>query len=413
MWRRQTQPDTDYTPVREKTAQVETTVESLSRPSPEIQRYTRSRARRLSWHVLSHLFAFLWLAPIIALLTLNYKRHVIGASVWCPKGRCSADAFGTQAFTRAEQLDQADHDILGALQFVAKALEVWFMIAATSLLFDVAMMFAKKGRGLPVGFLLTHLEFGDIRNLVNPLLWTSPMPHGNSRSESRSRIIKLYLFAILAAFLTILTNMMGPATAVLILPTLQWVETEKVPFQRFNGTGLARAPAGDRFHNCDNATLRAGNYSCLANFYGPTLDAWAASGIAATYQLQESGYPMTSGSQQDSLQFTLNATQNGSLTWVPNRQLLGDMSYEFEKTIGYLLLDDPPIEPDPVFNNSLSTVLQRNGPSIGVQTDCFVGGNLTVTTVAPDQEVRCFSNWTIDYESYYTKVRASAARTGI
>ena len=404
MWRRQNNENTEYTPVQERKGQVETSIESLSRVSPEVQRYTRSRAKRWSWHFFSHLFAFLWLAPIIALLILNYKNHVIGASVWCPKGKCSADAFGDQAFAKAEELDKHDHDILGSLQFVAKGLEIWFMIAATSLLFDVAMLFAKKGRGLPVGFLLTHLEFGDIRNLVNPLLWTSPMPHAKGKSESRSRITKLYLFALLAAFLTILTNMMGPATAVLILPTLQWVETEKVPFERFNGTGLASSPRGNFFHGCDNATLRAGNYSCTAGFYGPSLDAWAASGIAATYQLQESLYPLSSSSQQDALQFTLNGSSNGSLTWVPNRQLLKELSYDFEKISGYLLAANPPVEPDPVFNNSLQTILHREGPSIGVQMDCYNGGNLSVTTIAADKEIRCFGNWTLDTISYYTKV---------
>ena len=403
MWRRpvQTDPEIEYTPVQEKSSQIQASVQPLPGSAPEIQRFTKSRARRWSWHFLSHIFALLWLAPIIALLVLNYKRHVIGASVWCPKGKCSADPFGDNAIARAEELDLHDHDILGALQFVAKALEIWFMIAATSLLFDVAMLFAKRGRGLPVGFLLTHLEFGDIRNLLNPLLWTSP----RGRSESRARTIKLYLFAVLATFLTILTNMMGPATAVLILPTLQWVDTAKLQAQRFNGTGIASPPSGDnRFIGCTNATLRAGNYSCTADFYGPSLDALAAYGIESSKQVREYGYAILSSSQEDAVQFTLNATANGSLTWVPNRQVLRDLSYDFLRTSGNLLQLDPPVAPDPVFNNSLQTVLQREGPSIGVQADCYNGGNLSITTLAPDKEVRCYSNWTIDYESYYTKV---------
>ena len=348
--------------------------------------------------------ALLWLAPIVALLVLNYKRHVIGASVWCPRGKCSADPFGDNAIARAEELDRHDHDILGALQFVAKALEIWFMVAATSLLFDVAMLFAKKGRGLPLGFLLTHLEFGDIRNLINPLLWTSPIPHSNRRSESRARMIKLYLFAILAAFLTILTNMMGPATAVLMLPTLQWVDTAKLPAQRFNGTGLGETPRGNGLVGCDNATLLAGKYSCTSDFYGPSLDSWAAYGIESSKQVREYGYAILSSSQEGSLQFTINTTANGSLTWIPNRQLLRSLSYDFRKTTGDLLNYNPPVAPDPVFNNSLQTILQREGPSIGVQADCYGGGNLSITTLAPDKEVRCYSNWTIDYTSYYTKV---------
>ena len=406
MWHRPAPTETEYTPVQEKDRQIETSIESLSKLSPEVKHSTRSR-RRWSWHFLSHLFALLWLAPIIALLVLNYKRHVIGASVWCPKGKCSADPFGDNAIARAEELDLHDHDILGALQFVAKALEIWFMIAATSLLFDVAMLFARKGRGLPVGFLLTHLEFGDIRNLLNPLLWTSPIPHPNGRSESRARMIKLYLFAILAAFLTILTNMMGPATAVLILPTLQWVDTTKMPAQRFNGTGLALAPAGHSLIDCDNTTLQAENYSCTSDFYGPSLDAWAASGIESSKQSRYFGYTISSGSQERAVQFTLNGTANGSLTWIPNRQVLRSLSQDYLKTSGYMLQYDPPVAPDPIFNNSLQTILQREGPSIGVEGDCYNGGNQSIITVAANKEVRCYSNWTIDTISYYTKVRTT------
>ena len=413
MWRRPVNSDTEYTPVQEKRTQIESSIQPVPSPSPEIQRSARSRASRWSWHLFSHLFALLWLAPIIALLVLNYKRHVIGASVWCPKGKCSADPFGNNAIARAEELDLHDHDILGALQFVAKALEIWFMIAATSLLFDVAMLFAKKGRGLPVGFLLTHLEFGDIRNLLNPILWTSPIPHHNGRSESRARVIKLYLFAILATFLTILTNMMGPATAVLILPTLQWVDTDKIPVQRFNGTGLASPPQSNRLIGCNDATLRVGNYSCTSEFYGPSLDAYTAYGIESSRQVRESGFPILSSSQEGAVQFTLNTTANGSLTWVPNRQVLQRVSWDYLKTTGNLLQDDPPVEPDPVYNASLQTILLREGPSIGVQADCYTGGNLSITTVATDKEVRCYSNWTIDYISFYTKVRTAEAELQI
>lgn len=279
------------------------------------------------------------------------------------------------------------------------------MIAATSLLFDVDMLFAKKGRGLPVGFLLTHLEFGDIRNLLNPILWTSPIPHHNGRSESRTRVIKLYLFAILATFLTILTNMMGPATAVLILPTLQWVNRDKIPAQIFSGTGLAFAPEGNRLTGCNNATLRAGNYSCTSEFYGPSLDAYIAYGIESSRQFKESGFAILSSSQEGAVQFTFNATANGSLTWVPNRQVLQQVSWDFLKTTGNLLQNDPPVEPDPVYNASMQTILLREGPSIGVQADCYTGGNISITTVATDKEVRCYSNWTIDYIKFYTKVR--------
>ena len=210
--------DTAYHPVSGK-LESQTYVNSIhSMEAPPRPR--RKRRCPVSLHVISHLFGILWMVPIGALLILNYKNHVIGASVWCPMGNCNAEVFADNAIAQASKLDKADHNILGALQFVAKALEVWFMVIATSLVYDVALFLAKRGGGLPIGYLFTHLEFGDIRNLVNPLMWTSALPHGNLMPRKPSGTWKLYLFAILAASLTILTNLMGPGTAVLVLPTM-------------------------------------------------------------------------------------------------------------------------------------------------------------------------------------------------
>ena len=127
---------------------------------------------------------------------------------------------------------------------MAQAFEIWFLIIATALLYDVAMIFARGPAGLPVGYLLTYLEFSDVKNLTNPLLWTSAFaPRQDVPSNGRRRgVTKLFLFALLAAFLTILTNLMGAATAVLLIPSLQWVETERIPQQRFDGLVLAQSP---------------------------------------------------------------------------------------------------------------------------------------------------------------------------
>jgi hypothetical protein len=54
---------------------------------------------------------------------------------------------------------------LGALQFVAKVLEVWFSIVAASLVYDLTMLLATQRKGVPIGYLLTHVEFGDILTL--------------------------------------------------------------------------------------------------------------------------------------------------------------------------------------------------------------------------------------------------------
>ncbi|KAI4156791.1 MAG: hypothetical protein L6R39_001013 [Caloplaca ligustica] len=374
--------------------------------APIVDQPRRHSRRRIIWYWVSHLLSLLWLAPIATLLYLNLSHHVIGASVWCPRGDCNAESTTDGAIRRAQKLDRQDHDTNGALQFVAKALEVWFIFVATSFVYDIGILFAKKGRGLPVGYLLSHLEFTDLRYLFSPLLWTSPWPHGNSVPEKQARIVKLYIFAIITALLTILANLMGPVTAVLVLPTLQWIDTPHIMDQTFNGTGIMYAPNSEYLSsNCNASQLLARNYSCTSDVYGPILDAWAAQGVASVKQFNNSDGSLVLGvSQEASLQFTYNATQ-GELIWVANRQVLREMSHEFLKTLGWYTTNEPPEYPDKRYNNSLQTILQRQGPSLGMQSNCYSGN---VTDLMLDDNlhrwIRCYTGWTtLDGLTSYTK----------
>ncbi|KAI4163018.1 MAG: hypothetical protein LQ342_003336 [Letrouitia transgressa] len=375
--------------------------------TPYIQQSQPSKPRRkrkaVIFHWISHFLSALWIAPIAVLLYLNYSSFVIGASVWCPNRDCNAESTGENAIEKAAKFDKQDHDVNGALQFVAKALEVWFMFIATSLIFDIGMMFAKYGQGLPVGYMLAHLEFGDIRYLINPLLWTSPIPHRKAPREKNLRVVKLYLFAIATAILTILANLMGPAAAVLVLPTLQWVETKHVMDQTFNGTASADYPRGDfLFPGCSDAQLLAGNYSCTLDTYGPQLDALASFQQSSSKQFNNnSGVVILPSSQEAALQMTLNLTQ-GEAIWVPTRRVLRQLSYEFVKTRGLLTTADPPEYPDKAFNNSLQTLLQRQGPAIGVLAYCY-NGTAQVVQIDDDRRIRCYTGYFADTETTYTK----------
>ncbi|KAL9126766.1 MAG: hypothetical protein Q9217_004235 [Psora testacea] len=379
-------------------------VSSLFSQSPRSQAYTtKSRPKSWPWHFLSHFFSFLWLAPIIALLVLNFKQHVIGASVWCPFGKCASNVFEHNAVARAAKLDKADHNLLGALQFIAKALEVWFFFIATALLYDLAMILARHESGLPIGYILTHLEFGDIRNLLNPLLWTSPFPHAHASQSQKHRksVSKLFIFGIIAAFLTILTNLMGPAAAVLVLPTLQWVSTPRNASQIYQGNGLGVSPSEDLalLRSCNASQLDAGNFSCTYADHGPSMDQWAATALLTTVQYEQHyGIPILGTSQESAVLFALNVTANGSLMWTPNRQVLQELSHD------YLSLADPQNWGTGMtqMNDSLQVIINRQGPSIGFETACAVG-NLSVTNVADDKQIHCFSGWTQDDVHNYTK----------
>lgn len=104
----------------------------------------KSQPKSWSWHLFSLLLSLLWLGPIITLLVLNFRNHVIGASIWCPFGKCLSDAFGDDAIATAVRLDKWDHDLLASLQFAAQAFEIWFLVIARALLYDVGMIFARR-----------------------------------------------------------------------------------------------------------------------------------------------------------------------------------------------------------------------------------------------------------------------------
>ncbi|KAI4190004.1 MAG: hypothetical protein LQ346_005002 [Caloplaca aetnensis] len=375
-------------------------------PSP-VSRPRQHRRSRVLLHWLWHFLSLLWLAPIGTLLWLNLSRHIIGASIWCPRGNCNAESTSENAFRRAKQLDRQDHNVNGALQFVAKALEVWFMFVAASLVYDMGVLFAKRGRGLPVGYLLTHIEFTDIRYIFNPLLWTSPWPHRNSVPEKQGRIIKLYIFAIITALLTILANLMGPAAAVLVLPSLQWKDTPRIMDQTFNGTGAPLRPSAlVAFPDCSKAQLAAREYSCTNRTYGPQLDEWAAQGISSVMQNNnEDGFMIIGSSQEYALSFTFNASDNGDLVWVPNRQVLRAMSHEFLRARGAYTEYEPPEYPEHIFNNSLQTILSRQGPSLGFQAMCNLGDVINFE-LDERRSVRCYTGWTtgvVNDTASYTK----------
>lgn len=185
-------------------------------------------ARPWPWHVLSHFLSLLWLAPAIILLYLNITKKVIGNTLWCPIGHCVILGDSQRSIQQALKYDRKDHDVNGALLFAQKGIEVWFTAVATLLVYDIAIMIARREGGLPLGYLLSHLEFTDPMNLFNSLVWKSASAkRSNSSSIANNaknpRAWSLILFAALVTFLTILTNLMGPAGGVLVLPTVQCV----------------------------------------------------------------------------------------------------------------------------------------------------------------------------------------------
>lgn len=159
------------------------------------------------------IFALSWTVPIVALLVLNIKRHIIGASAWCPFGQCLPrveDPDPTISRELPAVFDRQTHNLLGFLQLIAKALEVWFILIATWLVYLMTIRLAQKVRGLPIGYISRPSEFAEIPSLFDAQLWSTLRErgvNGQSRTSKRARS-RLWTFILITVLLCVLCNLM-------------------------------------------------------------------------------------------------------------------------------------------------------------------------------------------------------------
>jgi hypothetical protein len=178
------------------------------------------------------------------------------------------------------RFDRQGHNLLGVLQLVAKALEIWFELVAVGLVYVVTMRLASRPEGLPIGYLARPIEFVDLIGLADPLLWKSVSdPKHSTSSKHRSPRWRIWALIGMSVALCILCNLMGPAIAVLLIPSLQWSETDKVPYQTFASLNSASPPLSDGFaHNdtfyCLPDQLSSFQYSCADYDWAQKLDSW-------------------------------------------------------------------------------------------------------------------------------------------
>ncbi|RMY52249.1 hypothetical protein D0863_14325, partial [Hortaea werneckii] len=382
----------------------------------------------------------LWAAPSVALLVLNFKRHIIGASAWCPNDNCWVQGFSVNTCTtvsRITKFDRQDHNLLGALQFVAKALEIWFELIATALVYLVTMLLASKKDGLPIGYLTRPNEFADATGLFDRLLWTSlPIGRHNEPYKRWSRI-RIWAFIIMTIFLCALCNLMGPATAVLVIPSLQWIETERVSTGTFSHLNSANPPStsslaptamNDTFGSCLDSDFAAYNYTCASYDWAEKLDAWVSSFVTAA---AESSYRTITW--QDVLSFTVNTTSsrskikgetvlnNDPITWIPNRNLIKAF-YKDAAVVAYISqgysnteiaaaswindvvpveITDREYETYRRYNKSLELELQRSGPILGTYPNWMVwnytqddeSAHWWTVVIDSDQALRCCAGY--------------------
>ncbi|KAM0703595.1 hypothetical protein Q7P35_009534 [Cladosporium inversicolor] len=381
---------------------------------------------------------FLWLLPIIVLLTLNFKHHIVGASAWCPDRDCYVGWFNPVRSVPLQNLrsfDKRDHNLLGALQFVAKALEIWFSLIAAALVYLITFLIAGKRDGLPIGYLTRPSEFSNLPGLLDPLLWRT-LPFASSKkgkAESARYRLRIYFFISFTIFLCLVCNLMGPATAVLALPSLQWITTPMLEKRRFAALNSRDPPSLDTLGPfsetiCTAADVENLDFSCTAEPFASKLDTWIESYLA-------SGDYNYGVGQQEGVTFGVNQTFTASspnvlaqtysdLTWwVPNRQLLSRLSYDYvmmrDVSFGYdegnqTVSDTLDLDTYAEYNRSVQMIIQRNGPTIGAKVQYYIDFDrisTSISTVDDSRQVRCYRDYNINasplnpytLEEYYTK----------
>jgi hypothetical protein len=353
-------------------------------------------------NAVTKVFGFLWLGPAITLLVFYFKGHIIGAGIGCRGNGCRVDPYSTDQVEQVQKLDKKNRDILGALQLVAKALELWFMFVAADLVYSASLWVAWKN-ALPLSMKSAYAEFLDLIYLIGlpSQLWkTRPAATGNTVSSDNNREIKrrrqlTYCFTFVVAVLCIVANLMGPAIAVLVLPTLQWIDINSQEHVVFVEMASSSAPNSTAVATgCSEEELATGSYSCTGTLYAANLDGLTSSAISTLRQRSgRGGLILPPAVQEDDLTFSFNVTKASSEIWVPNRQVLRELSIDLDNFNTTTTMNAEPPAPDYsqsyLFNRSLETRLQRQGPTIGLRSSCS-NSNATVFSVAENREVRCY-----------------------
>ena len=153
-----------------------------------------------------------------------------------------------------DDLRLVDRNVLGVMQLVAKLLEIWFVFIAGTLVYSLLTRISARD-GVPFSMLLLYDKVTVPTEFLSKSLWSSPTINA---TLTRPGLALPYSFLVLVALLCIATNLMGSATAILLLPAFGRAEIgqlEPIRFVRFNsdqpapegrGQGSEGSPAGVR-----------------------------------------------------------------------------------------------------------------------------------------------------------------------
>ncbi|QDS77290.1 hypothetical protein FKW77_004347 [Venturia effusa] len=334
----------------------------------------------------------------------------VGPSVGCLQShkKCRLDLNSTTQIQQAKNMEKDDQEALAGLQLAAKGLDAWFCFVAASLVWSIVKRFAGQGsaESLPVGYIHLHTECSDLRVLPK-LFWGRR--RDASRAKGRKNKLRLYMLIAFVTFICVLSNLMGPATAVLVIPNLEWININNKSPETWFTSVLSPSPPRDASiaPSCSEDKLRAQEYSCTFKSYGATTDMIVAAAVATndqTYKRDgEERIPFNAlllppVLQEQNVTFTVNFSD--STAWIPNRQSLRKLSadlLDYDDTVRSLPGSSASRERYPdseYFTRSLQSRLFQHGPILGQANLCFVAGgegkDWKVFNVTENGKVRCY-----------------------
>ncbi|MCJ1464636.1 hypothetical protein MMC07_003249 [Pseudocyphellaria aurata] len=307
----------------------------------------------------------------------------------------------------------------GMLLFAAKGLEVWFIFVAGLLVYDAQTILRRSKGDLPPDYALTHLEFSDLLYLFNASKWTRPIRKASRSPKNRRQVYNFYAFVLLACFLTILVNLMGPATGVLLLPSVQSVDQPHNASEQFRQMESYKPPTPKDGHGlvgCNADQLKEHLYSCAEYVRGSELDSMSSFVATPTRNDEETrnetGLIYLAESQEDNVHFlvfnfTYNRTRHDYDRKEHDRNYFNDFTVPSRQTLRMVSADtDKVINETHLMSKSLQVSSQRNGPAITVSSLNTNGGIIRSIRLGNDKSVTCLSGWMtdrIDDTAEYTK----------
>ncbi|KAB8200839.1 hypothetical protein BDV34DRAFT_216803 [Aspergillus parasiticus] len=388
--------------------------------------------RLFSWR---NILSILWLVPAITLLVLNFSGYIIGSGPACRGAACNVDASHVTGSQKTQMFDKGNRNVLGALQLVAKIIEVWFTFIAGGLLFSLAAYLSSRER-VPMSLFTLYAEFLDflyLQDLVKKIWWvvryrgqysddlemetlTVPMDDMNDRGIKELQVTQttpviantttiadrpanmaehqsfMYCFVGFVLLYYLIGGLMGVSTAILAIPSLQYIDINTnniLAFERILG---GEKPSGINVYSCTEAALAAGEYNCTSSLYSLAMDIM---GDSAMYSITNVFYNdfslLPPVLQEDEVLFAFNGS-------APLRQVLQALSTDYQDWLNGTTSDyTNKAYPDSHrFNQSLDTQLQRDGPAIGVSGWCYETNATQLVSIDIDKHVRCYSGITAD-----------------